>query len=959
MPVVTGIGKGDRADSVALLERELEMAALEDSLDRTGAEGSGAAVLIEGPAGIGKTTLLRRLEHRATARGFRVMGARGSEIERDFGFGIVRQLLGPPLRLPAERSRLLSGPAALSAAIFGMAEGSPLDVSPAEASLYGLFWLAAAIAEAGPVVFAIDDAHWADAASLRFIQYLGRRLDGLPLLLALAARPNEPGPSGEILREIGADLAVPTLTPSLLSEEGTATIVRARLGHDPAARVREACHEATGGNPMLIEALLAELEPEPDSISPDSIAAVGPRRIAAAVLERARGLDPAAPEVVDAVAVLGDGSDLRAVAALAGTDLELTIAIADRLVGALILADGERRAFAHPMLRTAIHEAIPTASRAASHARAADLLVDYGAEAEEVAAHLLLCEPGSSAQALTVLDEAARKAADRGALESAATYLRRALEETAADEHRGELLRRLGRAEIAMRDPAAIPHLQQAVELAGDPALALDISMELGEILSLAGDWEGSVQTIDAALERFGESELPALLELEGMRAAYRGYEPARIAEYDADLPRLLALVEGREDEESSWLRRIIAALGSIRDLPRDEVLRLISPSTQSWGMVRNGRESLLMVSQGVGALIVVDALDESEVIAEGLREEGRRRGSVLGVVAGAGYLAAVEGRRGWMRASAADLQLAIDLLRDNELNLMALTTVLHLCLDTVIERPELEPVAELVETLELPPPFAETYSGALLHEVRAALRMERGDRPGALAELRAAERIMRPMRAGPRMGSWRSRLALALPAEDRAEALGLAEEELRLALEVESPRAVGVAQRTLGMLVGDEGGIELLRQSVAVLRESPSPLEQGRSLAELGAALRRGNSRIEARDRLREAADLAQQCGAERLEGRIGEEMRVAGGKPRRRAISGPESLTPAERRVATAAAGGATNREIAQELFVSLRTVEMHLTNTYRKLETSTRADLAEVLVAEARGEGSIGSP
>ncbi len=184
------------------------------------------------------------------------------------------------------------------------------------------------------------------------------------------------------------------------------------------------------------------------------------------------------------------------------------------------------------------------------------------------------------------------------------------------------------------------------------------------------------------------------------------------------------------------------------------------------------------------------------------------------------------------------------------------------------------------------------------------------------------------------------------LPDADREEALALAAEELELARAVDSPRAEGAALRALGVLRGGEEGIEMLRDSVATLRDAPARLELARSLAELGAALRRGNQRGEAREHLREAAELAQRCGAELLEERVHEELRIAGARPRRRALSGAASLTPGERRVASAAAGGATNREIAQDLFVSLRTVEMHLTNAYRKLDISSRSELAEAI-------------
>jgi DNA-binding CsgD family transcriptional regulator len=941
----------DRDGPAELLEREGELAAIEDFLD-SGADG-GASLLIEGPPGVGKTSLMRRLGRRAGERDFRLLSARGSEIDRDFGFGVVRQLFGPTLRgLAAEqRAALFAGPPALAAAIFGMGDAGTLDVSPAEASLYGLFWLLAALAEAGPIVLAIDDAHWCDTASLRFVHYVARRRGDLPLYFAIATRADEPGPGAELLGETATELGAKTLRPSLLSEDGTAALVEARLGSGAPAAVRQACHQATGGNPLLIEEVLAELgsTPEADAeAAAGGVAEVGPRRIADGVLKRARALDPEAPEVAKAIAVLGDAADLAAVAALAGVERERTVAIVDLLVGAAILAPDDGRGFVHPVFRASIHEAIPPAARAAAHAHAADLLFAQGRDAEAAAAHVLLAEPGAAAEALAALDAAAANAAERGAPESAATYLRRALEELpATDPRRGDLLRRLGRAEIALRDPASIGHLQEAARLVADPEVALHISLELGEVLAIAGLWEAAVATVDGALIRFGGSTLSGVLDLEAMRAAYQGYDPAWTAEYDADAPRWMAMVEGREDEDSARLRWVLAAIGAIRDMPREEILRLIAPATQRWRIAHDGRESSL-VAQAASTLVMVDDLDGVDVVAAALGDEGRKRGSLLAMISAAGYAAAAEAARGRLPSSEANLRVAIELIEGNELSLMALTTCLHHCIDVLAERPELEPLTQMIEGVELPPPFAETASGALLYEVRGALRLARGDRPGAVEELRAAERILRPMQGGPRIGPWRSRLALALPADERDEALELVEEELELAAPLESPRALGIAQRALGTLQGGEEGVEELRRSVVTLAASPSPLERARSLAELGAALRRGNSRGEAREHLREAADLAQLCGAERLESAVAEELLIAGAKPRRRRISGPDSLTPAERRVAAAAAAGATNREIAQNLFVSLRTVEMHLTNTYRKLGASSRAELATAIAA-----------
>jgi DNA-binding CsgD family transcriptional regulator len=944
------VGPDQAAADGRLLERERELAALDRALEETEAGGDGRTVLIEGPPGIGKTALLGELDDRAEARDHRVLKATGSEMERDFGFGIVRQLFGSLLRSldPVGKAGLFAGPVALAAAIFGLGDPGEIDLTPTEASLYGLFWLVVGLTETRPLVLSIDDAHWADVSSLRFVRYLSQRLDGVPAVLALAARPNEPGIQTESLHGLSTALALAPIRPPLLSEAATAEIVRERVGGASSPPVEAACHEATGGNPLLIESLVAELgegREAAEPISPERISAIGSERVGAGVIERAARLDRRGPDVVRAVAVLGDGADLRTLVALAEVDREAASAILDASVRASILAADTSRRFAHPLLRTAVYEAIPPATRAEMHARAARLLREQGAEPEAVAAHLLLCEPDGDPASLATLESAAARADERGAPESVITYLGRALPEVADPARRGLILHRLGRAGVALRDPASLEQLQAAAQSVADPGHALEISIELADALAMAGIWDATVATIEATFERFGDSELPGLLDLEAIRAAARGYDPATAGAYAADLPRLLELVRGRTDEGSSHLRWVLAGLGAVGDMPREQVMELIGPESQDWSVARGGRESSL-IFQAVLGLLLVEGLEQAEWLAAGLEEDARRRGSLIAMIGAVGFRASLDQRHGRLESSEQNMHLALDLLQRNELSLMALTTFLHFCLDTIVERRGLDHVADLVEGLEVPPPFGETASGALVLDVRSAVRLARGDRAGAVVTLRELEAMMRPLGFGPRLSCWRSRLALALPEEQREEATELAEEELRLATEVESPRAEGVALRALGLLAGGEEGVELLRRSVERLRLGAAPFEVARSLTELGAALGRVNQRKEAREHLREAADLAQRCGAERLERRIEEEIRVAGGKPRRRAVFGPGSLTPSEHRVATAAAGGATNREIGQTLFVSMRTVEMHLTNAYRKLGISARAELAEAL-------------
>lgn len=160
------------------------------------------------------------------------------------------------------------------------------------------------------------------------------------------------------------------------------------------------------------------------------------------------------------------------------------------------------------------------------------------------------------------------------------------------------------------------------------------------------------------------------------------------------------------------------------------------------------------------------------------------------------------------------------------------------------------------------------------------------------------------------------------------------------------APRTLGRSLRILGSIRGGDDGIAGIREAVSVLEPSPARLEHAYALANLGAALRRANHRAEAREHLRIALELAQRSGATLLAEQAHEELIASGARPRRVVQSGAAALTPSERRIAAMAAEGMSNREIAQALFVTLRTVEMHLSNAFRKLDVSSRTQLSAAL-------------
>jgi DNA-binding CsgD family transcriptional regulator len=200
-----------------------------------------------------------------------------------------------------------------------------------------------------------------------------------------------------------------------------------------------------------------------------------------------------------------------------------------------------------------------------------------------------------------------------------------------------------------------------------------------------------------------------------------------------------------------------------------------------------------------------------------------------------------------------------------------------------------------------------------------------------------------------PAAGPWRLFKAQALDLLERHdEALELAEAELELARRFGAPDTVGIALRVLGTLER-EAGLDHLREAADVLAESSARLEHAKTLAALGGTLRRSGSRSEAREPLREALDLAERCGARALAERARDELSATGARPRRTPRHGIDALTASELRIARLAADGRSNREIAQALFVTIRTVEMHLTHAYQKLEIASRKQLAHALGTE----------
>ena len=279
-----------RRSSQGLLERDAELAAIEVALTAAG-NGDGRMVVLVGEAGIGKTRLIEATRSSEAIRSFRVLTARGGELEEGFTYGVVRQLLDGVVR---DRSRvndeLFAGAAGLAKPVFDLVDAprhrrEDATIDPVQSLPYGLYWLVAALCEVQPTLISVDDLHWADGASIRFLAYLARRLEGLRLAVVAAARPEGIGPVLADLEAAGP--AVQIIRPPLLTPEAVGTLVRARLDPSPTPAFVAACHASTGGNPFLVGELLGGLGAEGVGATDDEVAAVrdlGPNTVANAVL---------------------------------------------------------------------------------------------------------------------------------------------------------------------------------------------------------------------------------------------------------------------------------------------------------------------------------------------------------------------------------------------------------------------------------------------------------------------------------------------------------------------------------------------------------------------------------------------------------------------------------------------------------------------------------------------------
>jgi DNA-binding CsgD family transcriptional regulator len=937
--------------AATLLERERELDELGDSL-RAAQAGRGRVVLVEAPAGLGKTSLLAAASERAEETGFARLRARATEFERDFAYGCVRQLLESTVAKASEPDyhRLLEGAAALAAPIFaptGTGETSP--AADSASVLHGLYWLLNNMAEERPVVLVVDDLHWADAESVRFLNYLAPRLHGLPVAVLASTRSGE-----SITPDLARLAAAPetaVLRPRPLSTGATARLCRRRLGDDVAPEFVAACREATGGNPFFLDALLREVSER--GISPDSreaahVEGIGPAAVAEAVLLRLSDRPAPATALVRAVAVLGEDATLAEAARLADLPEWDAANASDLLRTLAILKPAEGLEFTHPIVREAVYVGTGVQERSEAHARAARVLAETGASEERIAAQIVQAEPAGDVERVELLRRVAADALARGAPAAAVAWLGRALTEPPPPSSRGEVLLELSSAKLRLGTPeAAIDQLTEAAELIGvGEQLAAAIRL-LGSALTWSGDADRAVEAIGPVITSLEVEHGELALLLEADRAAYAqqaslqarrsvGAGLERFEELDARTPGerlLLASVAYQRARGSESESEAVAFLE--RALADDRLL-----DEQALDVA--GTLYLLLVG-----LLATDALDLLDETLERMLADARARASIPAqafLIVHRGWASL---RRGAVPRAEADPRTALELLTTYDIQL-GTRFALGLLIETLVEGGELEEAERAMRDSalgdEIPPGMANND----LLQARGALHIARGrtrEGLGDLIEFGRRDELWGA--ANPFASRWRSRASVTLAAMgETEEARGMVTEELERARRWGAASGIGIALRASALVEGPDASPDRLAEAVDALEDSPARLEQARALTDLGAALRRANRRAEARTALEDGLELAQRCSAWALAERARTELRAAGGRSSDPGGTGVEQLTASERRVADLAAEGQSNPEIAQALFVTRKTVETHLGHVYRKLDIAGRGELPQAL-------------
>jgi DNA-binding CsgD family transcriptional regulator len=917
-------------------------------------------IAIEGTWGSGRTALINAAADTAVRSGCLVLRARGGSVERQSPHSVLGSLVESAAAVAEGLDGAPEQARQLSARLEGGRSGRS-DVGDVSTLFHRLV---VSLRELAPVLLVVDDADQADPETIAVLNYVVRRLEDQQIWLLVSARHLHPGIG---LRPIDGLLTEPQTRQFILEPlhaESVGTILSGFFEQVPDAEFVTACHDATGGSPFFLKALLPSLARAgvtPTAAMADRIERVPAPKITQFVLGRLGQLPVAASDLLQACAILGDEADPTVARDLARIDALAAERAADAAAQMELLHPGRPFRFSSPLIRWAIYHDIPTARRSQLHARASQLLDEHRAEDAAVAHHLLATEPAGQVEVADRLHRMGRSALEAGHVDLALRCLERALTESPPSDRGGDLYLDLASAELARHGPAALAYLQRSVELGGaDHAALLRVGVDLlDEYGSRPDSRNEAAATLRDMSNRLDPVDRNLRIELELSLQAASDRTDDRID----GLERLRALLDepGDDDDPIPLLARTVLDVHDALTAPSIGAQELTASLEQVFDVdqfVRFDQVAGRAQTMTLFGLLCADRFaDVDDLLERALATNpgrdslpAQRRAATLAAVSLLWQGSLVEAEEMCQRAEALGARL--------DGTLPPRPAMGHL--DVLVKQGRIDEAERLLGSSG---PTGPNDPGEIdLSFVRAWARIELGRLNVAQGRMEhalehfvdAGDEATRAGIVSPALISWRADAAMVLSAQEQwHEAQQLATENLRLARSFGTARIVGTALRASAAATPDlEQRTTMLAEAVAVLETSPARLEIAQALVDLGTALVGRNLKEEARGVLRRGASLASLCGAHQLLEAAGDQLRAAGARPRRLGYVGPESLTPAELRVVRMAARGLTNQRIADELFVTLKTVEGHLAKAYRKLGIDGRLELPSALAQ--RGDG-----
>jgi tetratricopeptide (TPR) repeat protein len=871
------------AASAPLWERDKEVAAVERVLDTLCADRSSAGSLLvfRGEAGLGKTALLAEIRRIAEARGCAVWSVRGAEILRSVPFNVVRQLLQPALLslMPEEAREYLGDWYDIAGPALGITEPGERKADP-QGVCDGLVAAVRRLARRHwPLVLLIDDAHWADQETLRWLAAFTERLDDLSVLVVVARRPGEvSGESARHLDAIAAAAGRPVATLSALTPDATAGLTRRTLGaHADGPFCREVW-AVTGGNPYETVELLAKVQDsefEPTEAAATELRALNRSARGGGLVARLKGLGLEATRFAWAAAILGTEITVGLAAKLASMDRDDAERCAEQLRIARILTEPDPAGpqsdegdlmFVHPLIATAVYNSIPDALRTAMHGIAARVVTDNGLGAAAAARHLLEVHPDDDEELVEQLREAAREHIAVGAPDAARRCLERALLEPPAPEVHAHVLYELGCATLLTAPATTVDHLQNALAMPGlDGRERVDAVFRLSQALLHNDQLEEAVRTVEAEAARHPEG--PARLRLQAVQYMWESLHAGE-ATSPGRRDRLAALARsctGRDNSERALLMlRGFDAMA--RGENAEEVAELCDRALVNgrlapglgWTDTEWGPEIIYMLAN---AYAYSDRLDRAEALhTEALRtwESAGWRGGHLAL--GHAYVGFGHRRRGRLREAEASLRESLELAERVGRRLPLHWSATVNLVDTLLARGHADEAWEVAEQYGFAPPYPSTIVLPDPRSVRGRLLLAVGRTQEGINELEEAGKAAAVRgHLNPVMVPWAVDLARALASKDPARAAQLATDVRRHAERFGTDTAIGEALRCAAALETGRRAVRLAEQAVAYLEASPCQYEHAAARVEYGIVA--GSSA-----ELRRGLTLAKSCGADGL---------------------------------------------------------------------------------------------